>query len=401
MLVGGCVFSKLEGDLKKADDIAYLFAGAVTSDILELHSSLVVALDDQDAQKITSFRMLSGPGVFEIRSHHRPTYFFAFADLNKDLRFQPDEPYGWALQAAAVIPSGDSTEGIDIVIGADGQPPPPQRLVGVPLEDHLNNYARTHIGTVSSLADPLFSNRQGRKGLWEPFAFWEDGGAGLHFLQPYDPDKIPVLFVHGINGSPQDFATLISRLDESRYQPWVVSYPSGMRLSWLARGMFQFVEVLHRQYQFDELHVIAHSMGGLVSRGSLNLCVANGTCSYLRSYTTLSTPWNGVASAESGVKWSPTVVPVWHDLGPDSEYLTTLFDTPLPEGVPHHLLFGFRQDSRSSASSDGVIELSSQLRNAAQDQAESVRGFDEGHVSILRSDAVIDSIHQLLQQSTD
>ncbi len=72
--------------------------------------------------------------------------------------------------------------------------------------------------------------------------------------------------------------SLIGQLGQSRFQPWIVSYPSGLRLSWLARGVFQFLEVLHRQYGFDELHVVAHSMGGLVSRGSVNLCAENGTC---------------------------------------------------------------------------------------------------------------------------
>ena len=396
LLSSGCMFTQLGDDLDKLDDISHLFTGTVTSDVLQFHSTIVVALEDRQAKKITSFRMMSGSGVFEIRTERAATYFFAFADLNKDLRFQADEPYGWAADAQAVEPRAAETSKVDIRIAAQARPDFPQHLVGEPLENHLNNYARSHIGTVSSPDDPLFSNRQGKKGLWAPFAFMEDGGTGLHFLQPYDAGKTPVLFVHGINGAPQDFASLIKQIDRTQFQVWVLSYPSGLRLSWLARGMFQFIEVLHRQYGFDELHVVAHSMGGLVSRGSLNLCVENATCDYLRSYTTLSTPWDGVASAQSGVKYAPEVVPVWHDLDPDSEYVTTLFNTPLPNDVPHYLLFGFRQDSISSQSSDGVIKLSSQLRSAAQDQATSVRGFDEGHVSILHSTDVMENVNSVL-----
>ena len=396
----GCVFSKLDDDLIKLDDLSHLFTGTVSTEVLQFHATVVVAMEDRDAERIISFRMMSGPGVFEIRSARSPTWFLAFADLNKDLRFQPNEPYGWASRARALDPTGNATYNVDIVIDAADQPPFPEQLIGVPLENHLNNYIRSHMGTVSRLDDPLFSDLQGKKGLWQPFAFMEDGGTGLHFLQPYDPGKTPVLFVHGINGSPQDFEDLIGQLDQSRFQPWIVSYPSGLRLSWLARGVFQFLEVLHRQYAFDGLHVVAHSMGGLVSRGSVNLCAKNGTCDYLRSLTTISTPWNGVASAQSGVKWAPTVVPVWNDLGPDSEYISTLFDTPLPDDVPHHLVFGFKQDNfLSSQSSDGVINLSSQLRDAAQDQARTIRGFDEGHVSILHSDAVVRNVNELLSLS--
>ena len=389
----GCVFSKLGNDLSRLENEAHLFTGFVSSEILEFHSTVVVALDDPEAELILSFRMLSGEGVFEIRRPREPAWFFAFADLNKDLRFQANEPYGWAGRGEAIEPDSGDTIGVDIVIGATGQAPYPESLVDEPLEFHLRNYARTHIGSVSSLDNPLFSAAQGKKGLWQPFAFWEDGGTGLHFLQPYDEDRIPILFIHGINASPQDFATMIENLDTSRFQPWIVSYPSGLRLSWLARGVFQFLEVLHRQYDFDELHIVAHSMGGLVSRGALNLCAQNQTCDYLRSFTSISTPWNGVASAESGVKWAPEVVPVWHDLQPSSEYVSTLFDTPLPEGLPHHLIFGFHQDSvLSSGSSDGVIMLNSQLRDTAQEHATSIKGFDEGHVSILHSDVVISDV---------
>lgn len=397
-LLCGCAFQKLDDDLRKLDDVAHLFTGTVSSDVLEFHATVVIALEDADAERITSFRMMSRPGVFEIRSAKMPMYFFAFADMNKDLRFQPGEPYGWAAGGDALVPTDDATRDIDILISAGEQAAYPRLLVGVSLEKHLNNYFNTHVGTVSSLDDPLFSHRQGKKGLWEPFAFMEDGGTGIHFLEPFDPTRVPVLFVHGINGAPRDFTAIIENLDRSQFQPWILSYPSGLRLSWLSRGVFQFVEVLHRQYGFDEMHLVAHSMGGLVSRGALNLCAQNGTCNYLQSYTTLSTPWNGVASAASGVKWSPSVIPVWNDLAPDSEFVTTLFDTPLPDGLPHFLMFGFQQHSfLSTGSSDGVIQLSSQLRYVAQQQATTIRGYDEGHVSILTSGAVIDNVNAILR----
>ena len=397
-LIAGCAFSKLDDDLDRLDTETNLFAGVGSSDLLELHSTVVVSLADPGAENIVSFRMLSGEGTYEIRQTRAPAWFFAFADLNKDLRFQADEPYGWAAAGNAVQPGDLFTRGVDIRIAEQPALAYPRGLVGEPLENHLNNYARVHIGSVSSLDDPLFSAQQGKKGLWQPFAFWEDGGTGLHFMQPFDRKRTPVLFVHGINGSPQDFSRMISRLDTSRYQAWFVSYPSGLRLSWLARGVFQFMEALHRRYGFAEMHVVAHSMGGLVSRGALNLCRENNTCRYVRSFTSISTPWDGVESAESGVKWAPTAIPVWNDLYPESEYLATLFDTPLPNGVPHYLLFGFRQDSfLSSGSSDGVIQLRSQLRDAAQDQATSLRGYDRGHVGILRDEAVIANVYSLIE----
>jgi hypothetical protein len=86
------------------------------------------------------------------------------------------------------------------------------------------------------------------------------------------------------------------------------------------------METLARRYDVNDLHLIAHRMGGLVSRATVNICAQKNTCEYPQSYTTLSTPWNGVVSAKSFVEWAPTVVPVWRDMDPDSEFVTTLFD---------------------------------------------------------------------------
>jgi hypothetical protein len=93
---------------------------------------------------------------------------------------------------------------------------------------------------------------------------------------------------------------------------------------------------------------------------------------------------------------------VWRDLDPSSEYVTTLFDTPLPEQVPYHLLFGYRQDGIfGSESSDGVIKLTSQLRQDAQDQARIVHGYDEDHVSILSNEAAIRQVFEILNNGTN
>ncbi len=401
--LAGCVFSTLKQDLEKLQEIAHLFAGTVSTEGVEADAIVVVALRDPQGENVARILVMSGPGPFELRSDPTPTFFFAFDDLNKDLIFQVNEPYGWAAGGRALDASKEGTDNINIAISAASrnQAAFPQKLVDARFKNHLDNNLRFNVGTVSSLDNPLFSEEQATKGLWEPYGFIEDGGTGVHFLQPYDPDKIPVLFVPGINDTPRRFAAIIEQLDQSKYQAWVYSYPSGLRLTWLANGTHQFLEMLYRQYRFDELHVVAHSMGGLVSRGGLNLCTQNGSCKYLRSFTTLSTPWNGVESAQSGVKWAPTVVPVWRDLDPDSEYLTSLFDTPLPDGLPHHLLFGFRQNSIfGSESSDGVIKLTSQLRPAAQEQAQLIRGYDEDHVSIVSSETVVRKVHQILAKSS-
>ena len=97
--------------------------------------------------------------------------------------------------------------------------------------------------------------------------------------------------------------------------------------------------------------------------------------------------------------WAPAIVPVWKDLDPDSEFVARLFDTPLPDGFPYHLLFGYRLDKLfPNESGDGTIALSSQLRAAAQREADFLRGYDQGHVSILDDDALAATLNELLEQ---
>src|SRR5262249_54448351 len=52
---------------------------------------------------------------------------------------------------------------------------------------------------------------------------------GLYFLEPYDPSRIPVVFVHGLMSSPFTWVKTINGLQQDpeirkRYQPWVFGY---------------------------------------------------------------------------------------------------------------------------------------------------------------------------------
>jgi len=88
----------------------------------------------------------------------------------------------------------------------------------------------TAVGEVVSLSDARFDLAVAESGLWRPYDFIYKVHPGVYFLEPYAPEKTPVLFVHGINGSPAQFDFLIDRLDRERFQPWVYSYPSGAQL---------------------------------------------------------------------------------------------------------------------------------------------------------------------------
>src|SRR6266581_461056 len=62
---------------------------------------------------------------------------------------------------------------------------------------------------------------------------------GLYFLQPYDPDRIPLIFVHGLFSTPFTWVQTINGLQadpeiRKHYQFWVYAYPTGYPIMYSA-----------------------------------------------------------------------------------------------------------------------------------------------------------------------
>lgn len=255
------------------------------------------------------------------------------------------------------------------------------------------------LGVVGNLSDARFSPEAATMGMWEPVGYMKAGRAGVFFLEPYDPARTPVLFVHGIRGTPRSFSGIIDALDRSRFQAWVLNYPSGLDLRALGDGLVGLLAELRHRYGFGTLHIVSHSMGGLLVREYLAECARAGGCEYVGSVVSISTPFAGIAAMGSWLEYARVVMPVWRNLAPDGPFLRDLFALPLPSGVSYHLLFGYRNASAlSRGSGDGVIPLESQLRLAAQNEAVAVRGFNEDHVSILGNEALQRYINDALQR---
>jgi pimeloyl-ACP methyl ester carboxylesterase len=96
--------------------------------------------------------------------------------------------------------------------------------------------------------------------------------ARLVRLQPYDPNRIPVLMVHGLQDTPATWAPLLNRLRtdpeiNKRYQFWVYSYPSGYPFPYSAMLLREELDRIDKAYpNHKKIVLIGHSMGGLVSR---------------------------------------------------------------------------------------------------------------------------------------
>lgn len=106
--------------------------------------------------------------------------------------------------------------------------------------------------------------------------------AGLSFVEPYDPDKIPVVLTHGLMSSPETFTNLINRLRvmpgvNKHYQFWRYSYPTGVPwlrtsadfLASLNKALDQ-VDPQRRNPKLKQMVMVGHSMGGLITRLSIS-----------------------------------------------------------------------------------------------------------------------------------
>ena len=221
-------------------------------------------------------------------------------------------------------------------------------------------------------------------------------GARIDLLEPYDPGRIPVLFVHGIGGAPSDFQTILDALDRKRFQAWVLHYPTSARLQAAAQGMGRQLAELHRRHGYPRLVIVAHSMGGLVARRYLIDAREAGGTDVAHVLVTFSSPWGGNEWAGVGAQLIPHPPGPWIDLAPNSAFLASLRE--LPPGVPHYVFFGYRRSPSllTTESSDGAITLESQIPEWVQRQAARSWGYDADHVGILSNPLALDRLISLL-----
>ncbi|MEZ6087924.1 MAG: hypothetical protein R3C05_07855 [Pirellulaceae bacterium] len=104
---------------------------------------------------------------------------------------------------------------------------------------------------------------------------------GLYMLEAYDPQRIPVVMVHGLWSSPMTWMDMFNDLRSfpeirERYQVWFYLYPTGQPF-WISavqmrKDLKDLRETIDRNYPrrdlntMDQMVLVGHSMGGLVSR---------------------------------------------------------------------------------------------------------------------------------------
>ncbi|HVY05654.1 MAG TPA: hypothetical protein VHB46_06720 [Burkholderiales bacterium] len=429
LLAAGCTLVELsyvQPQQKKIDE-ACRIEGTVRAEDPENHPLVVVLARlvgtdprQRSAWQVADHFVLDQPGHWIFFVPNSETYgVVAFEDKNGDLIYQADEPY-LQVQATGLIACkpGATFKGYALVIPENGRPLDAAianvnitalqaRSVDDQAQATLGQL--TVAGEVTTMDDPRFADGNGMMGLWRPFDFMQTVRPGVYFLEPYDPHKIPVLFVHGITGTPTNFTTIVKRLDRSKFQPWMYYYPSGAHLGMIADHLNQTMMSLEARYGVRKFFVVSHSMGGLVSRGFILRHNALATRSRIPLFVSLSAPFGGHTAATLGVKMSPAVVRVWEDMAPDSDYLRSLYYrdkdkkmlATIAPATTHHLLFSFRHTDTITIgdANDDTATLTSQLVWEAQRDAVRLYGLEETHMSILDAERVTTLLGDILAQA--
>jgi pimeloyl-ACP methyl ester carboxylesterase len=104
------------------------------------------------------------------------------------------------------------------------------------------------------------------------------GVKGLYMVEPFDPTRIPVVMVHGLWSSPLTWMEMFNDLRafpeiRGRYQFWFFLYPTGQPF-WVSAAQLretlaevrQTLDPQLRNANLDQLTLVGHSMGGLVSK---------------------------------------------------------------------------------------------------------------------------------------
>src|SRR5580692_10731575 len=100
---------------------------------------------------------------------------------------------------------------------------------------------------------------------------------GIYLIHPYDPNKIPILFVHGLLGTPLSWQNLTNDLCSDpkileHYPPWFFLYPTGQPVLESSAQLREDLEATQRLFDpsgsavaSHHVVVVAHSMGGLLA----------------------------------------------------------------------------------------------------------------------------------------
>ncbi len=103
-------------------------------------------------------------------------------------------------------------------------------------------------------------------GMLDPQKYLEK--EGIFLVQPYDPNKIPIVFVHGLMSVPQMWLPVMAAIESdptlrSKFQFWVFAYPTGDPIAYSALNLRKALASIYKVYpRTKDMVIINHSLGG-------------------------------------------------------------------------------------------------------------------------------------------
>ena len=91
---------------------------------------------------------------------------------------------------------------------------------------------------------------------------------GFFLVQPYDRNKIPIVFVHGLMSVPQMWIPVMAAIESDpalrgKFQFWVFAYPTGNPIAYSALKLRQALASVYKVYPGTKnMVIINHSLGG-------------------------------------------------------------------------------------------------------------------------------------------
>lgn len=129
---------------------------------------------------------------------------------------------------------------------------------------------------IAAAMDPAYFSKYSLRGLLRPES--QIGDIGIYTPEPYDPAKIPIVLIHGIESAPHIWANVMNEMAADpelsrRCQVWYFLYPTGISIQGAAARMRASLiaardhyDPQHRNPGMNHIAVVGHSMGGLLSK---------------------------------------------------------------------------------------------------------------------------------------
>lgn len=258
-----------------------------------------------------------------------------------------------------------------------------------------------------NLDDRIFRLKMRATGVLTPQKFVKEIGFWIFLTEPHDPGKIPVVFLHGHWTGPTAFKELAASIDREKYEPWFTYYPTGLEIKETV-AMFRLnLARLANYYEQDKVVLVAYSMGGLIAKEALSITDDGIHMPDIPLLIGIANPWGGSIKTTTGAKTSITASPdrqasygpdSWKQLTEEADYIQNLFDTPFPDDLEFHIIYGLGGDDEDiPGPDDGTLTERSLARPEAVEQADSVTVFqDLSHKTIITDKQTIDLVNEKL-----